>query len=71
MNALFVSYFAVWKGEHRGWLVFPNIGPVESGADVEHLCRRVESARKWPVDTVTVVSFQRLESPAPVGGSGT
>lgn len=62
MMPLFVSYFASWKGEHRGWLVFDDIGPIEIGSDVQLLCELVETNRGWPSGTVTVVSFQRLET---------
>jgi hypothetical protein len=61
MTPLFVSYFANYKGEHRGWLVFNDVGPIETGADVEKLAARVEVYRNWPPGAATVVSFTRLE----------
>lgn len=63
---LFVSYFANWKGDHRGWLVFENLAPIETGSDVTRLCELIEEKREWPRGVVTISSFQRLESADPV-----
>lgn len=66
-NSLFVSYFANWKGEHRGWLVFDDPGPIKTGKNVDQLVQMIETYRGWPSNTVTIISFQRLETGDAVG----
>jgi hypothetical protein len=58
---LFVSFVGHRSGVmSQGWTV-GECSPLETGADIEKLCRHLETARGYDEGSLVIVSFQRLE----------